>query len=168
MAFLVLDYGLEDMTGAEALDTLEEGGFDRPFVIVTGLGDERVAVEMMKFKGVSLAVSSEALMQGRVPDTDLTRAILNSHNPRRSGDVFVVFEPNWFINDFDGLEVAATHGSPWSYDTFVPVIFAGLDLQPQRIHRGIRTVDVATTLSARVGTKRPSGAAGSVLPEVVR
>ena len=30
------------------------------------------------------------------------------------------------------------------------------------------TVDAATTLSAFVGTKRPSGSSGQVLPEVVR
>jgi len=130
--------------------------------------EKAVAEEMMKFKGVSLAISSTALMQGGIPDTPLTRSILHSHNPRRSGDVFVVFEPNWFINDFDGLEVAATHGSPWRYDTFVPVIFAGMGLESRRVTRRIHTVDVATTLSAFVGTKRPSGSSGQVLPEVVR
>jgi len=129
--------------------------------------ESAVAEEVMKLEGISLAVSSTALMQGRVPDTALTRAILNSHNPRRSGDVFVVFEPHWFINEFDGLTVASTHGSPWRYDTFVPVIFAGAGLRPQRIHREVHTVDVATTLSAFVGTKRPSGARGQILLEVV-
>lgn len=86
----------------------------------------------------------------------------------KEADVFVVFEPNWFINDFDGLTVATTHGSPWRYDTFVPVIFAGMDLRSQRVYRRIHTVDEATTLSAFVGTKRPSGASGDVLNEVMR
>jgi arylsulfatase A-like enzyme len=127
-----------------------------------------VAEEMMKFEGISLAVSSTALMSGRVADTDLNRLILNSHNPKRSGDIFVVFEPHWFINDFDGLTVAATHGSPWRYDTFVPVIFAGAGLQSKNVYREIQTVDVATTLSAFIGTNRPSGARGQILQEVVR
>ena len=142
-------------------DVISNRGVD-PAVI-----EDAVVNEVMKFKGVSLAVSSTALMEGRVPDTALTRAILNSHNPRRSGDIFIVFEPNWFINNFDGLEVASTHGSPWRYDTFVPVIFAGANLRPQRIYREIHTVDVATTLSAYVGTKQPSGAGGKVLVEVL-
>lgn len=127
-----------------------------------------VAREMMKFEGVSLALSSTALMNGQVADTDINRLILNSHNPRRSGDVFVVFKPNWFINDFDGLTVAATHGSPWRYDTYVPVIFAGAGLKPQRVYREIETVDVASTLSQVIGTNRPSGARGQVLPEVMQ
>lgn len=85
---------------------IQEQGLDQAEVAMA------VAREMMKFEGVSLALSSTALMNGQVADTDINRLILNSHNPRRSGDVFVVFEPNWFINDFDGLTVAVRHGSP--------------------------------------------------------
>jgi arylsulfatase A-like enzyme len=129
--------------------------------------EEAVAEEIMKLQGVSLAVSSTALMQGRIPDTPLIRSILNNHNSKRSGDIFIVFEPNWFINDFDGLTVSTTHGSPWRYDTYVPVIFAGSGLKHQRIYREIQTVDVAMTLSAIAGTKMPSGARGQVLQEVV-
>lgn len=145
---------------------------NRELIRQQGLDQEEVeravAKEMMKFDGVSLAISSAALMNGRVADTDINRLILNSHNPSRSGDVFVVFEPNWFINDFDGLTVAATHGSPWRYDTYVPVIFAGAGLKPQRVYREIETVDVASTLSGFIGSNRPSGARGQVLPEVVQ
>jgi predicted AlkP superfamily pyrophosphatase or phosphodiesterase len=127
-----------------------------------------VASAMMEFSGVSQAIPSTALREGQVADTELNRLILNSYNARRSGDVFVVFEPHWFINDFDGLSVAVTHGSPWRYDTYVPVIFAGAGLKPQRVMREIQTVDVASTLSEFVGTNRPSGARGEVLAEIVR
>ncbi len=141
---------------------------------VASLGDaereaiERaVAAELARFPGVSLAISSRALEYGNHPDTELIRAVLRNFNPKRSGDIYVVFEPNWFINDFDGLTVASTHGSPWRYDTFVPVVFAGSGIRPQRIHRRIDTVDVARTLAACLGTKPPSGATGSVLHEVL-
>jgi hypothetical protein len=33
------------------------------------------------------------------------------------------------------LTVAATHGSPWRYDNFVPVVFAGGELTAQRVYR---------------------------------
>jgi len=145
---------------------------NREVIREQGLGQEEieraVASEMMKFEGVSLAISTTALMNGNVADTKINRLILNSHNAGRSGDVFVLFEPHWFINDFDGLNVAVTHGSPWRYDTFVPVIFAGAGLKPQRVSREIETVDVASTLSGFIGTNRPSGAIGRVLKEVVQ
>jgi predicted AlkP superfamily pyrophosphatase or phosphodiesterase len=143
-------------------DEIERHRLDRAVV------EASVAEEIMKLKGVSAAVSGTAIVQGRLSDTRLNRSILNGHHARRSGDIFVVFEPHWFINDFDGLIVATTHGSPWSYDTFVPVIFAGAGLAPQRVHRAIQTIDVATTLSAFVGTNRPSGASGRVLKEVLQ
>ena len=126
-----------------------------------------VVEELSKFDGVSLAVSSSALRGGNLPDTALYRAVLNNFNPKRSGDVFIVFEPNWFINDFDGLVVASTHGSPWPYDTYVPIVFAGAGLKAQAVDRKVFTVDVATTLAAYMDTKPPSGAAGVVLEEVL-
>lgn len=128
--------------------------------------EQAVATELVKFEGVALAVSSTAMAEGRLPDTPLMRSVLNNYNPRRSGEIYVVFAPNWFINDFDGLEVAATHGSPWRYDTFVPVIFAGAGLKPQKIYREIHTIDVAPTLAAIAGSKPPSGTRGKVLVEV--
>ena len=129
--------------------------------------EEVVANEIMKFKGVNNAISSTALLEGRVANTEDMRLILNSHNVKRSGDIFILFEPNWFINDFDGLTVACTHGSLWNYDTFVPVIFVGMDLKPQKVYRKIETVDVARTLSAYVDVKPPSGANGKILTEVL-
>ena len=112
-------------------------------------------------------MSSHALAGGNVPDVPLYRSVLENFSPTRSGDVFVVFEPNWFINDFDGLTVAATHGSPWRYDTFVPIVFAGAGVPAQRVNRKVRTVDVAPTLAVLLGTKPPSGATGTPLVEVL-
>jgi predicted AlkP superfamily pyrophosphatase or phosphodiesterase len=126
-----------------------------------------VVEELSRFQGVSLAVSSSALRRGNLPDTDIYRAVVNNFHSKRSGDVFIVFEPNWFINDFDGLTVASTHGSPWSYDTYVPIVFAGAGLNAQTVDRAVHTVDVAVTLSIFLGIKPPSGSAGIPLKEVL-
>ncbi len=126
-----------------------------------------VAAEVVKLDGVSAAVSSYDLAKGRVPDTPQLRSILNNYHPKRSGDIFVVFEPHRFINDFDGLTVAATHGSPWSYDTFVPILFAGPGIRPQVIHRPVAPTGIASTLAAYLGLKAPSGALGDVLVEAL-
>jgi len=130
--------------------------------------ERAVATEVALFPEVSLAISSRALEYGNLPDTELVRAVLRNFNPKRSGDVYVVFEPNWFINDMDGLVVASTHGSPWRYDSFVPVVFAGADIRPQKIHRRIVTVDIARTLAAYLGIKPPSGSTGSILQEILQ
>ena len=129
--------------------------------------EHAVASELTHFDGVTLAVSSSALRAGRVADTPLIQSILRNYNPGRSGDIYVVFEPNRFINDFDGLRVAATHGSPWRYDTYVPIIFAGMGIPAQRIDRLVHTIDIAPTLSLLVGAKPPTGSFGAPLNEVL-
>jgi predicted AlkP superfamily pyrophosphatase or phosphodiesterase len=129
--------------------------------------ERAVADEVMKLPGVALAVSSTALATGAYPETPIIRSVLNNFNRSRSGDIFVVFEPHSFINDLDGLTVAAHHGSPWSYDTYVPLIFAGKGIKGRRIGRRVETVDLAPTLAALLGTKPPSGSAGKPLVEVI-
>jgi predicted AlkP superfamily pyrophosphatase or phosphodiesterase len=128
--------------------------------------ERAVAAELSRFPEVSLAVSSRALEHGNVPDTELIGTVLRNFNPKRSGDVYVVFAPNWFINDFDGLVVSSTHGSPWEYDAYVPIVFAGHGIAAQHVSRRVHTVDVATTLANYLGLKPPSGATGEVLYEV--
>jgi predicted AlkP superfamily pyrophosphatase or phosphodiesterase len=148
---------------------------DRDLIRAKGLDqaevEQAVAAELQKFDGVAAAVSSTALRNGGLPDTALMRSILRNFHPKRSGDIYLVFEPNVFIADFDGLTVASTHGSPWRYDTFVPVMFAGAGVQPpadrKPISRAITPYDIAPTLSALLGVKPPSGAIGNPLVEVV-
>jgi predicted AlkP superfamily pyrophosphatase or phosphodiesterase len=129
--------------------------------------EKAVATELEKFDGVAAAVSSTALRTAGLPDTLLMRSILRNFHPKRSGDIYVVFEPNVFINGFDGLTVASTHGSPWRYDTFVPVIFAGASVQPKSVSRAITPYDIAPTLAAYVGAKPPSASIGNALLEVL-
>lgn len=45
---MLLDFRLTDMTGGEVIDQLKTKGYQIPFVIMTGNGDEKIAVEMMK------------------------------------------------------------------------------------------------------------------------
>jgi predicted AlkP superfamily pyrophosphatase or phosphodiesterase len=142
-------------------DVIASNGLD------AGEVEAAVADELMKLPGVALAVSSTALREGRAPDMPLVQSVLYNFSPSRSGDVFIVFEPGHFINDFDGLAVATTHGSPWRYDTHVPVVFAGWRVPPARVSRRVHTIDVAPTLSRLLGIKPPSGAAGAPLVEVL-
>ena len=142
-------------------DLIRDQGLDQAAV------EQAVAEELMKFKGVAYAVSSTALRKASLPDTLLMRSVLRNFHPKRSGDIYLVFEPNVFINDFDGLTVASTHGSPWRYDTFVPVIFAGAGLPAAKVHRPVAPYDIAPTLATYLGVKPPSGAIGTPLSEVL-
>ncbi len=142
-------------------DLIREKGLDQAVV------ENAVAAELKKFRGVADAVSSTALRTASLPDTLLMRTILRNFHPKRSGDIYLVFDADVFINDFDGLIVASTHGSPWSYDTFVPVIFGGAGLPAMRVERAVTPYDIAPTLANYLGIKPPSGSIGNPLVEVV-
>ena len=64
--------------------------------------------------------------------------------------------------------VALMHGSPWNYDTYVPMIFAGPDIDANTIYRAVHPADVAPTLAAYLGIKPPSSAVGEPLAEVLQ
>ncbi len=125
-----------------------------------------VASELERMPGIAFAVPSTELSRGRVPDKAPYRSVLLNFHAKRSGDIYVVLEPHSFANDFDGRVVASSHGSPWSYDTFVPIVFAGRGIPAQQVRRRVHTVDVAPTLAAFLGTKPSSGAARVALVEV--
>jgi len=127
----------------------------------------RVAEELRELPGIAYAVSSYDLRAGAVVDTPVTAAILANYNEDRSGDIYVVFNPQWFVGEFDGKSVTGSHGQPWYYDSHVPVIWMGPGVKPGRIARHVETVDVAPTISAYLGVKYPSGTRGKVMTEVV-
>ncbi len=129
---------------------------------------QEVADHLMDLPEVSTAISATSIESGRLAEGPIPRFVANNHQPKRSGDVYVVFRSQEFINDFDGLTVAATHGSPWRYDRHVPVVFAGRRIKGQRISRPVTPYDIAVTLSQILGIEAPSGAVGEPLVEVVR
>jgi predicted AlkP superfamily pyrophosphatase or phosphodiesterase len=127
----------------------------------------QVAEELRKFPGVAYAVSSHDLRAGAVARTPVTDAVLANFHEDRSGDIYVVFEPHWFVADFDGQSVTGSHGSPWPYDSHVPVIWMGPGIDASRIGRRVETVDVAPTIAAYLRVRPPSGARGRVMTEVM-
>ena len=126
-----------------------------------------VAEILASMPGVFAAVTSSQLALGNIPDSDVMRLVANNFNRDRSGDIYVVLDPGSYIADFDGLTVAVSHGQPWQYDTFVPLIFAGNGIVPTTTFRKVETVQLAPTLSALLGIRSPSGSWGEVLEEVV-
>ncbi|MEH6836794.1 MULTISPECIES: alkaline phosphatase family protein [Falsihalocynthiibacter] len=126
---------------------------------------ERLIVDSLAARpGISMAMPSVPFPEQR--DSFLEGPIRRNFHPSRSGDIYVVQSPYSFL--LDPGAVAAMHGSPWRYDTHVPILFEGPGIEPARISRRVGTIDVAVTLSNFFGTTMPSGASGSVLSEVFR
>jgi arylsulfatase A-like enzyme len=84
----------------------------------------------------------------------------------RSGDIYIIQKPYWFL--FDEGPIPAMHGSPWRYDTHVPIIFTNSAIKAQRVHRLVHPVDVAPTIAEFLGLTSPGSAQGSPLEEVLQ
>ncbi|MDO3379042.1 response regulator [Geoalkalibacter halelectricus] len=59
---LLLDYQLGDMSAADLVRTLEKSGVRIPFLVMTGQGDERTAVAVMKLGARDYLVKDEQLL----------------------------------------------------------------------------------------------------------
>jgi predicted AlkP superfamily pyrophosphatase or phosphodiesterase len=135
---------------------IQKKGLDRDTVAAA------LAADMAKQPGVGGAIPAREAARGN--PTGAAAAVKHNHHPLRAGDIYIFQRPYWFM--FDRGAVAAMHGSPWAYDTHVPIMFAGPGIRPNRLDRLVHPVDVAPTLSALLGILPPAAAQGEVLGEV--
>lgn len=89
-------------------------------------------------------------------------------HPRRSGDVLFQLDPGWHSDDNLFKLGGATHGSPYAYDTHVPLLWYGWKVPQGVSYAPWNITDIAPTLSAMLRIARPSGAAGVVIEPVLK
>jgi predicted AlkP superfamily pyrophosphatase or phosphodiesterase len=123
-----------------------------------------IAVELERQPGIGGAIASHKVPHGS--ENAVATAVRNNHNPQRAGDVYIFQQPYWFM--FERGPVAAMHGSPWGYDTHVPILFVGPGIKPMHVHRRVHPIDIAPTLSALLNMPPPAAAQGTILAEVLK
>jgi predicted AlkP superfamily pyrophosphatase or phosphodiesterase len=132
-----------------------------------------ISREVSKLPGIFYALSRSEILDGRVGGAPLQDKIRRSFHHGRSGNVHLVPNHYWFLHSTDEAKkmgipaLAAIHGSPWVYDTYVPIFFAGGKLEPQTVSRRVSPTDIAPTIAAYLGIKAPSGSVGTPLAEVL-
>jgi hypothetical protein len=128
-----------------------------------------VAEEIIKIPGIIGAVTRTDLLKGAFAPTPVNKAILNNFHPKRSGHIHVIADQFWyFYYQMDTTtKIAAIHCSPWTYDTYVPIFFAGQGIPSQRITRPVTPYDIAATIATLLEIKPPSGSVGIPLTEVL-
>ncbi len=125
---------------------------------------EWVAAEAaMGDPGIRQAYTRSQILSGQLPPTEIGSRVANSFHPRRSGDVVLIYESNWFMDE----EVVTTHGTHYPPNTMVPVLLWGDGIPRGRHWRRIDVRDIAPTLSHLLGVGYPSGCSGQPLVEVL-
>ena len=86
----------------------------------------------------------------------------------RSGDVLVTLLPGWLEAYAFPVIKGTTHGTTWSYDTHVPLLFWGWHVKHGESAAPVRVVDIAATLARFLHIQEPSGSSGVPLVEVLK
>jgi predicted AlkP superfamily pyrophosphatase or phosphodiesterase len=110
--------------------------------------------------GIHSAYTRQDILEGFLSPGFLENIILRSFHSTRSGNVLYITSPGFVVASSAG---GTHHGTPWHYDSAVPLIFVG-----SRILPGIRLdacgpEDIAPTLAGLLGTSPPSGSIGRSL-----
>jgi arylsulfatase A-like enzyme len=114
--------------------------------------------------GIAAVFTRSDLEGSRLPaGTPFLAQVRNTWHRERSADVEVVLKPWWLVDSRSGS--AATHGSPYAYDTHVPILFWG----PRWFGAGqvdgrVEVTDIAPTLARFLSISPPAASEGKPLP----
>ena len=123
------------------------------------------AAAVAPLPGINACFTRTQLMRGDVPNTHVTRAVTQGFYAPRNGNLIVVLQPFFMFTEGP---TNTTHGSPYSYDTHVPVLFLGAGITPGIYHAASSPADIAPTLAAMLHLQAPSNSIGRVLQEALK
>ena len=118
---------------------------------------------LLKQDGIANAYSENLIRQSAYDEGGIKGLVVRGYHPKRCGDVVMVQEPGWYSS---GRVQGTTHGSPYTYDTHVPVLFYGKGIRKGSSVRYHPITDVAPTVSTLLSIKFPSGCTGQPVEEL--
>lgn len=118
---------------------------------------------LLKQDGVANVYSENIIRQSQYDEGGTKGMIVRGYHAKRGGDLVIVLEPGWYpAGDVKGT----THGSPWAYDTHVPMLFFGKGIKKGSTVKHHNITDIAPTLSTLLNIKFPSGCTGQPIEEL--
>jgi predicted AlkP superfamily pyrophosphatase or phosphodiesterase len=125
--------------------------------------EQKVRSAMLQIQGIDDVYFRRELVlppRGERPFIDLFRR--SYYSPR--GEDFQIRFSEWCIMSWKLY--GTTHGSPYEYDTHVPVAFLWSGVRAATVTRNIFTVDIAPTIGSALDLAVPAGIDGKPLTEV--
>lgn len=146
--------------------------FDPEVIERTGI-DRHEAQQVVRdhlrddYEGIANAWTRTQIQKGQMPKNEISLGVTRAFNEARSGDVIFIQDKFWYLY-FDHEMFATMHGSPYAYDTNVPILAAGPDVsRGEVVDRQVYVDQIAPTVTSFVGAGIPSGADERGLVEVL-
>jgi hypothetical protein len=151
------------------------GGFTLDYAAIDAKGVDREAVETfvarttLEQPGIAYTFTRTQLERGDVPAHRIGLLVQRAWHRQMAVDVVVVPKPfHYFQSKTTSTPNACSHGTPYAYDTNVPLLLQGSRwVRPGRYTEYAETVDIAPTLAYLLNLRAPSGAEGKVLGQAL-
>ena len=157
--------GLQAKYGKGEWIKANEGGelyLNRALILEKSLSEKNVEDETarlaMTVPGVFRVYTRHQFEQHYAMQSGIDEYMARGFFPQRSGDVFILMRP-YSVNASSGT----SHGTPFNYDSHVPLIFYGWRIKPGIYTRETGISDVAPTLAYILSIETPSGNVGHIL-----
>jgi predicted AlkP superfamily pyrophosphatase or phosphodiesterase len=116
--------------------------------------------------GIAEVFTRTQFERGVASQSRLATLMQRAWNRDLSGDLMLVTTP---YSSFGGGTSGATHGTPYDYDTQVPLLLMGRRwIRPGALPQYAEVVDIAPTLAHLLRVRLPAAAEGRVLAEALR
>ena len=152
------------------------GGATLDYAAAETKGVSREALEqaamraILAFPGINYAFTRTQLEAGSMPNTRIGTLVTRAWNRHSAVDLVVIPKPfHHFMSKTTKTPTACSHGTPYTYDTSVPLMIEGAKwIRQGRYTAPAEVVDIAPTLSTILNIRSPSAAEGRVLSEALQ
>ncbi|MFM9840965.1 MAG: alkaline phosphatase PafA [Cyclobacteriaceae bacterium] len=128
------------------------------------IATELITNYLQSVEGIAQVFTKTIIKQSAYNETSIKGMIVRGYNFKRSGDIAYQLEPGWVTG---GGAQGTTHGSGYSYDTHVPMLFFGKGIKKGKSSNYHPITDIAPTLSVLLKIKFPNGCTGQPITEIL-
>lgn len=132
------------------------------------LKDDEIIADCIRFlktwPGIAYVINMKDAQATTMPDV-LRQRIENGYHSERCGAIEIVTKPGWY--QWYG-NTGTTHGSPYPYDTHIPLLFMGWGVNQGKSNKQHYMTDITPTVSALLRIQAPSGSVGKVITDVLK
>lgn len=123
--------------------------------------ENEIAQFLLKYDGIKEVYTGTAMRTREFTEGRAMRLQMG-YNHKASGDILMILEPGWLTGGATGT----SHGTGYTYDTNVPILFYGWNVPAGESARYATITDIAPTLSMMLDIKLPNGATGQPILEI--
>ena len=95
-----------------------------------------------------------------------TEKIMNGISPVRSGQISILLQPNWFGGSY-AAKAGTTHGSSYTYDTHVPLVWMGWKIKSGTIAQPFNITDIASTVCDILRISATNASMGTPMTDLI-